>query len=228
MSAKRVDFYFDYLSVYSYFGWLRLQEICDSRGVEIAIHPVLFAGLLNHWGQLGPAEIPPKREWVFRDAFRYATLHGIDLACPKYHPFNPLTALRLSLAEVAGADQRAVVNTIFRAGWSQGIDLGSPEEIGGALDAAGLPARWLLERSSQPEAKVALRKSTDLALERGVFGMPTTILEDELFWGNDRMHYVELALDGRDPIDREKIEAILGRSGQADRRAANAAKASRG
>ncbi|WP_437642294.1 2-hydroxychromene-2-carboxylate isomerase [Sorangium sp. So ce854] len=214
----RVEFYFDYISGYAYFAWLRIQEICDRRGVELGVHPVLFAGLLDRWGQLGPAEIPPKRAWAYKDAFRHAKLHGIELSCPKYHPFNPLLALRLSLREVAGAEQRRVVSTIFRAGWGQGIDLGSPDELAGALDREGLDSRALIERASAPEAKEALRRDTERAVDRGVFGVPTTFVGDELFWGSDRMDYVELALDGRDPLDEARVREALARPRAADRR----------
>ncbi|WP_437663036.1 2-hydroxychromene-2-carboxylate isomerase [Sorangium sp. So ce1182] len=219
----RVDFYFDYISGYAYFAWLRLQEICDRRGAELGVHPVLFAGLLDHWGQLGPAEIPPKREWAYKDAFRVARLHGIELSCPKYHPFNPLLALRLSLPEVGGAEQRRVVTTIFRAGWGQGIDLGSRDELAGALDREGLDSRALIEQASAPAAKEALRQGTERAVGRGVFGVPTTFVGDELFWGSDRMDHVELALDGRDPLDHARVREALARPRAADRRKARPA-----
>lgn len=216
--ADRVDFYFDYISGYAYFAWLSIQEICDRRGAELGVHPVLFAGLLDHWGQLGPAEIPPKREWAYKDAFRHARLHGIELACPKVHPFNPLLALRLSLREVAGAEQRRLVSAIFRAGWGQGIDLGSRDELAAALDGEGLDSRALIERASAPAAKEALRESTARAVGRGVFGVPTIFVGDELFWGSDRMEYVELALDGRDPLDNARVREALDRPRAADRR----------
>jgi 2-hydroxychromene-2-carboxylate isomerase len=214
----RVDFYFDYISGYAYFAWLRLQEICERRGVELGVHPVLFAGLLDHWGQLGPAEIPPKREWVYKDAFRHAKLHGIELSCPKFHPFNPLLALRLSLREVGGVEQRRIVSTLFRAGWGQGTDLGSRDELAAALEREGLDSRALIEKASEPAAKEALRQNTERAVARGVFGVPTTFVDDELFWGSDRMDYIELALDGRDPLDHTRVREALARPRQADRR----------
>ena len=119
--GKRVDFYFDDLSPYAYFAWLRIGAFCAQHDAELVIHPVLFAGLLEHWGQLGPAEIPPKRAWVYRDAFRYAALNGIPLVGPPVHPFNPLTALRMSLAVAAGADQPRVIDALFHAAWSDAV-----------------------------------------------------------------------------------------------------------
>jgi 2-hydroxychromene-2-carboxylate isomerase len=219
MAARSVDFYFDYLSGYAYLGWLRIQEVCASRGLALRIHPVLFAGLLNHWGTVGPAEVPPRRAWVYRDGFRYAALRGIDLNCPKFHPFNPLHALRLSLHEVSGADQQRVVQALFVAGWTDGIDLGSTEELAAALSKAGLDGRALLERSETSLAKDALRRETEEAIEQGVFGIPTMICEKELFWGSDRIDHLELYLDGKDPLDpyRERVREILARPRAADR-----------
>lgn len=219
MASRRVDFYFDYLSGYAYFGWLRIQEVCDARGVDLVIHPVLFAGLLNHWGTVGPAEVAPRRAWVYRDGFRYAALRGIELECPKVHPFNPLPALRTSLAAVAGSEQRRVVQALFAAGWGKGIDLGSPEALISALTSAGLDGAALLARAGSPEAKQALIDETQTAVSRGVFGIPTMIVDDELFFGNDRIDHVELYLDGKDPLDphRGKVGEILARPRAVDR-----------
>jgi 2-hydroxychromene-2-carboxylate isomerase len=213
----RVDFYFDYISPYSYLAWVQIRALCAKKGADLVLHPTLFAGLLNHWGQLGPAEIEPKRRWIFSDAHRTARLHGLPFSCPKYHPFNPLSALRLTLAEVAEDRQHAVCDTLFHAGWGAGIDLGSSEEICRALDERGLPGQALIEKTGLPEVKEALKRSTAEAIERGVFGVPTMIVGQDLFWGSDRMDFVALALDGDDPIDRPSVDAVLSRPKAADR-----------
>ena len=213
-----VDYYFDYLSGYAYIGWLRLRDVCAERDVEIRIHPTLFAGLLNHWGQLGPAEIEPKRAWVYRDGYRYAKKHGIELNCPRHHPFNPLPALRLSLPEVGGSDQAAIVDAIWRAGWGRGIDLGSPVELARALTEVGLDGEALVERTSDPAVKEALKQQTADAVARGVFGVPTYIVGDQLIWGADRIEYVEMILDGEDTMDEAWLAEVLSRPRAADRR----------
>jgi 2-hydroxychromene-2-carboxylate isomerase len=218
---SRVDFYFDYLSPYAYFAWHRLRPMCAAKGAELWAHPTLLAGLLNHWGQLGPAEIPAKRRWIYSDGYRIANLHGLDFSGPKVHPFNPLPALRLSILEVAGPRRHDLIEAIFYAGWGRGIDLGSPDELAAALDAEGFDGRALLEKTRLPEIKEALKKNTDDAIARGVFGVPTMIVGEEVFWGSDRIDHVALALDGRDPIDRAWVDEALARPKGADRREAN-------
>ena len=199
--TRTIDFYFDYLSPYAYLAWLCLPEVTESRDVEIVPRPVLFAGLLNHWGQLGPAEIPPKGKHVGKDTGRFAALRGIPLGGPRYHPFNPLTALRVSLAGVAGDDQKAVISAIFNAGWVEGIDLGDPVDICNTLIDADLEGERLVTATKEATASDMLRKETDLAIERGVFGIPTMGVEDEIFWGLDQLQYLALYLDGDDPLD---------------------------
>ncbi|MDH3685844.1 MAG: 2-hydroxychromene-2-carboxylate isomerase [Myxococcales bacterium] len=214
----QVDFYFDYLSPYAYFAAERLPELCARHGAELVYHPVLFAGLLNHWGQLGPAEIPAKALYTFRDAARWAALEGLPFRAPRFHPFVPLTALRLSLAEVAEGDQARVVETLFRHGWGAGGDLGDPDALGAALDAVGLDGSRLLERARGDAAKASLRAATDAAIARGVFGIPTVAARGELLWGFDRMAHLELILSGNDPLTGRDL-APLGTSGRAaDRR----------
>ena len=195
-----LDFYFDYLSPYAYLASLAIPGLCERHDVELRARPVLFAGLLGHWGQLGPAEIPPKGRHAWRDCLRYSLLHEIPLRSPRHHPFNPLVALRVSLAEVSGADQLRAIRTLFDLGWAQGGDLGDAADISRALDDAGLDAKALVERAGEPEVKARLRDETAEAVGHGVFGIPTMIVSDQLFWGFDQLPNVELLLEGRDPL----------------------------
>ena len=197
----RVDFYFDYVSGYAYFGWWEVKRACAGRGVELRPRPVLFARLLERWGQSGPAEVPPKTDWVFRDWLRRARIGGIPYAPPPSHPFDPLLALRLSLHDVGGERQTEVIDALFRAGWAQRVDLADEEAVERVLEAAGLDARNLLAQARDPVVKEALRSETEAAIERGVFGVPTTIAGRTLLFGSDRLDHLELVLDGRDPLD---------------------------
>ncbi len=199
-TERQVDFYFDYLSPYAYLASLEIGALCERNGVGLRWRPVLFAGLLNHWGQLGPAELPPKGLHVFKDTLRYARKRGIPLRSPRHHPFNPLVALRVAQFEVSGDAQPRVVGTLFEYGWARGGDLGSADEIAAALDAAGLDGKGLVAQTTGAVVKARLRDETDAAIARGVFGIPTMIVADELFWGLDQLGYLELFLQGRDPL----------------------------
>ena len=205
----RVDFHFDYLSPYAYLAWFRVREICASHGAELSIRPVLLAALLDRWGQLGPAEIPPKRAFVLKDASRIAARRGLPLTPPVRHPFNPLAALRVSLAEASGELQPRVVDAIFRAGWGEGADIGDAETLARVLERADLPAAELLAKTGDPAIKAALRTSTEQAVARGVFGVPTMLVGDELLWGDDQMQSLSDVLAGTDPIDARAMDAAV-------------------
>lgn len=204
--SRSLELCFDYLSPYAFLAWLRIDELCQPRDVQVRFRPVLLAGLLQHWGQLGPAEIPPKRRFVLRDASRIAKRRGVELRPPNPHPFHPLAALRVSLPEVAGEHQRAVIGAIFEAGWQRGENLGDPQVLASAIERAGAPASELLAAAAAEQAKAALRKSTDDAIALGVFGVPTMIYQGELFWGADQLESLADVLDGRDPIDARALD----------------------
>jgi len=204
----KVDFYFDYLSPYAYLASRELPSLCTRRGVELRLRPVLFAGLLNHWGQRGPAEIPPKAVHTIKECMRYALLREIPCRPPRHHPFNPLTALRASLAEVAGDQQLRIMRAIYDMGWGAGGDLGDAAEIAAALDAAGLEGPAIVARANSTQAKAALHRETADAIARGVFGIPTMLAGDELFWGLDQLAYLELYLEGKDPLAQVKFDEL--------------------
>ncbi len=160
---------------------------------------MLFAGLLKHWGHKGPAEIPAKRDFTFKQIARRAARLGVDVRGPKTHPFRPLTALRVALPEVAGPHQEAVINALFTAIWSEGIEAADPSELQGALDRAGLDGAALIGRTADPEVKRALLASTEAAIAQGHWGVPTIDADGELFWGHDSLPELEAWLRGEDP-----------------------------
>jgi 2-hydroxychromene-2-carboxylate isomerase len=221
MASSSIDFYFDYLSPYAYLGWLQLEPLCVARQIELRPEPIALGGLLKHWGQLGPAEIPPKALFTFKDCVRRAERLGCPFRAPAFHPFNPLTALRVSLKDVAGEAQRAVVGALWRASWAEGKDLGSADVIAEVLDGVGLDGTALVRRTAAPEVKELLKASTARAIELGVFGVPTTIAEGELFWGADQIDWIAARLDGKDPLDRVSLADIAPQGvGQHRRRSA--------
>ena len=204
MTAK-IHFYFDFISPYAYFAWRKLPALAEKYNREIEAHPIVFGKLLEKWGQLGPAEIPPKRSWLNQYCLRYAALNGFEYNPPKIHPFNPLAALRMSLKEVSGNDQLRVIDAIFEGGWSHGADLGELSTLISLLSRQSIDGETLSKKVSESDIKELLIDETSFAIEKGVFGVPTIIIDDNLFWGNDQMDHIELFLDGKDPLDRARL-----------------------
>jgi 2-hydroxychromene-2-carboxylate isomerase len=182
---QHVDWYFDFISPYASLGMLRLGEL--PQDLEIRYRPVLFAGLLNHWEQKGPAEIPPKRSWTYRSCTWWATRHRIPFRFPAAHPFNSLPYLRLAIA--AGNTGEAV-RRIFTALWTTAADPADPRLVADlALSLAVDPAEL-----SRREVKDALRVGTEQAIAQGVFGVPTLGVGSELFWGADATDFASACL----------------------------------
>ena len=197
---QQIRFHFDFLSPYAYLAWTQLHALAERTGASVEPAPVLLAGLLNHHGQKGPAEIPAKRIYVFKDTLRRAALLGVPIAPPPSHPFNPLLALRAVLA--APEDKRrALVDALFAATWGHAAEKGveRPEVVRAATQAAGIDADLVELASTQP-VKDALRASTEEAIAAGVFGVPTMRVGGELFWGLDSLDLLERHLRGEDPL----------------------------
>ena len=203
---KKIHFYFDFISPYAYFAWRKLPTLAKKYNREIEAHPIVFGKLLDKWGQLGPAEIPPKNSWLRQYCLRYAALNGFEFNPPKTHPFNPLTALRMSLKEVSGDEQLRVIDAIFKGGWSHGADLGDSTSLISLLKKHSINGESLNQKVLESDIKDLLINETNRAIEKGIFGVPTIIVDDNLFWGNDQMDHIELLLNGKDPLDHEKLD----------------------
>ncbi|MFY7992194.1 MAG: 2-hydroxychromene-2-carboxylate isomerase [Bacteriovoracaceae bacterium] len=206
---KQVKFYFDYLSPFSYFAWKNLATLKQKHDLQIDYYPTPLGPLLNHWGIKGPGEVTPKREFLLKTCLRYAAKKNWPFTTPKTHPFNSLYALRLSLKEVAEDIQPQVIKCLWEAGWNERIDMGEPDELLGALKKSGLPADELYEKSFSREAKHALKKNIAEATEQGIFGVPSLIVDNELFWGNDSLEDFEAFIKNEDRLDREKLISLL-------------------
>lgn len=201
MSRRTIRFYFDYISSNAYLAWKELPALAERHGCTIEPVPVLFAGLLEAHGQLGPAEIPAKSWWMGKNTLRKAVLLGVPLNRPAFHPFNPLLALRVSSLPLASAARTAVISALFDAVWVRGLHVSEAAVVERIGDELGLSGRALVADAQQPECKASLRRQTDDAIARGVFGVPSMEVAGEVFWGYDDFPYVELFLAGKDPLD---------------------------
>lgn len=169
--------YFDFISPFAYLQFSRFCQLPPD--LHLTLKPVLFAGLLGHFGQKGPAEIPSKRRFVYRFFRWLAVQRSVPFNMPPTHPFQPLPPLRLAIA--AGATAEAV-GTIFDFIYGSGQDVGGPAfaELGRALGFDDVAARI-----ADPQVKERLRENTQEAIAAGVFGVPTFVARGELFWGDD-------------------------------------------
>ncbi len=172
------DWYFDFISPFAYLQSEQLALLGPS--VRVRYRPVLFAGLLNAHGQKGPAELPRKRVFTYRYLIWEAQRLGIAFKMPPEHPFNPLPLLRLAIACDCAPE---AVHRIFRFVWRDGRLPDLPIEWAELVAALELPDAD--RRIATPEVKDELRRNTDEAIARGVFGVPTLVIGEELFWGAD-------------------------------------------
>ena len=192
---RPVTWYFDFVSPFAYIGLHRLKEL--PVDVSIEYKPVLFAGLLNHWGQKGPAELLSKRRYTYRWSHWWARSLGLPFRYPAAHPFNPLHHLRLAIACGSTPD---AIRTIFDDIWTTGADAADPARF------AEL-ARNLGTEPNQ-EAKDILRRNTEGAIARGVFGVPTLDIDGELFWGADAMAFAKAFLEDPAVIRNQEMRRL--------------------
>lgn len=206
-STSPLLFHFDFVSPYAFVGWAQVQAIAARTGRTLEPIPVLFAGLLDAHGTTGPAEIPAKRAYLFRDVFRKAHRLGLPpLRLPPAHPFNPLLALRVASVPLPGDDgaaKRRLIDALYAATWTDGTGIETTEAVVAAADRAGLDGEALVRAAQTPEIKQRLRAATEDAVARGVFGVPSVLADGELFWGTDGLDHLEAFLRGEDPVPKD-------------------------
>ena len=179
----KISWVFDVISPFAYLNLQQLDRL--PANVTVDYVPVLFAGLLNHHGQIGPAEIASKRRFTYRFALWRARKMGIPMRFPPAHPFNPLSALRLI---IAAGNSREAIGTVFDAIFRHGRDVADTEVLNDL--ARQLHVRDWQQAIAQPDVKDKLRANTDWAIARGIFGVPTFVIDTELFWGHDAFEMV--------------------------------------
>ena len=175
---KKAEWYFDFISPFAYLQLARFEQL--RAHLDIRPVPVVFGGLLKHWGQLGPAEIPAKRRFVYRLFQWQAQQLGVPFVMPERHPFNPLPALRLCVAAGSEIDH---AQAIFDLIYGQGVQPDDPAGI------RAMAAAVQLDDPEQPlsdgDVKQRLLDNGAAAIAAGVFGVPTFVVDGQLFWGSD-------------------------------------------
>ena len=195
--GRSVEFLFDVVSPTAYLAYKRLPDIAARTGAAIAWTPVFLGGIMQATGNAPPGKVPAKGRYMNRDMMRCAERYAIPFTLNSYFPVNTLTLQRAAVAllEEAGEDEfRRFIDTCFQAIWAEGKNMGDMVIVGETLLEAGFDAAALAARAGDPAIKEKLKANTDDAVARGVFGAPTFFVGDEMYFGQDRLDYVEDAL----------------------------------
>jgi len=196
---EKARWYYDLISPFAYLHFHRLAPLRERLDIEPV--PVLFAGLLKHWGTKGPAETAPKRLHTYQYCVWQARVQGIPFRMPPRHPFNPLAAQRLMVALDAGDDViEQAYAFIFGEGRDPEVEFEALAERLGARDAASL--------ISTPDVKRKLIANTQQAIGQGVFGVPTLVLRGQAFWGNDTVEWATRFLEEPELFERPEYAAV--------------------
>jgi len=192
--AQQVEFFFDYGSPFSYLADTQLAALERRTGATIVYRPMLLGAVLKETGNASPITVPAKGRYMGVELHRWARRYGVPFAANKFFPINTMRLMRGAVAAQHAECFAEYHRVIYPAFWVDGANLGEPEVIRAVLDKAGLNADLILARIEKPDVKEQLRLNTEEAVRRGVFGAPTFFVGEEMFWGNDRLIFVEEAL----------------------------------
>ncbi|CAG9181408.1 2-hydroxychromene-2-carboxylate isomerase [Cupriavidus laharis] len=194
--TKQVEFFFDFGSPYSYLAYKELPRVAQRTGATIVWRPILLGGVFKATGNHSPAEVPAKGSWSRTDTQRWARRYGVPFMQNPYFPVNTLMLMRgaIGFQRQDEAAFHRYLDAMFSAMWEQGRNLNDPGEIGAVLVRAGFDPQAALAMVDDAGVKQALKSATEEAVARGIFGAPSFIVDGELFWGNDRLLFVEEVL----------------------------------
>ena len=200
---KTVEFYYDLVSPYSYLAHREVSRICEEHGVGLSLRPMLLGAVHNAVGLQAPIETESKARYQARDIRRWAEHYSLPMEFPEPFPFRTLKTMRAAMFLKDRVELEAFTREAFALYWEEGgapKGLQEADEDGPVSETVrriGADPDEVLAGATAPEAKEALKAATGEAVGRGVFGAPAFFVGDEMFWGNDRLDFVEAAL-GRD------------------------------
>ncbi|MCZ6828527.1 MAG: 2-hydroxychromene-2-carboxylate isomerase [Gammaproteobacteria bacterium] len=193
--SKTVEFYFDFGSPTSYLAYRRLLQFNAAYGLNIDYRPMLLGGVFKATGNTSPITVPAKGSYMLEhDLPRFATRYGVDLLFNPHFPFNSLTLMRGAIAAHRLDCFERYVDVVYRGVWTEGKNMGEKAIVIEVLSAAELDAEAILAKAAEDEVKTSLIANTDAAVARGVFGAPTMFLDGEMYFGQDRLDFVEAVL----------------------------------
>ena len=189
--AKQIEFYFDYGSPFSYLADTQLPALVQRTGAELIYRPILLGGIFKATGNASPISIPAKGKYMALELDRWARHYGIEIKMNPHFPFNTIRLMRGAVAALRQERFAEYHPAMFRAVWSEGRNVGKEETLREMLESSGIDPASI----DGDEIKNELRANTDQAVAHGAFGAPTFYVNGEIFWGNDRLDFVEDAAD---------------------------------
>lgn len=192
--TKTVDFYYDYISPASYLAWTQLAGICKRNNAKINYKPMFLGGVLKANASTSPVTIPAKWEWIKADFLRYAKYYDVPYQLNPHFIFNTVNAMRGAIWALSTNQIEAYNQAMFTAAWADGKDLSDKNVLADILEAVGINSADALEAMANQEMKTTLINSTDDAVKLGIFGAPSMIVDGEMFFGQDRLIWIERAL----------------------------------
>lgn len=193
---KTLEFWFDFGSPAAYLAWTQLKGICERTGAIIDWRPMLLGGVFQATGNQSPMMVPAKGRYMLGDLQRFAQRYGVPFNHNPHFPINTLTLMRGATGMLMREPDRFqdYVAAVYRAIWVDGVNMNDPAAAGQALGQAGFDPGAFMALVGDPQVKDALKSTTQQAVERGVFGAPTMFVGGQMFWGQDRLDFVQLAL----------------------------------
>jgi len=193
--SKTLEFYFDVGSPTAYLAHKRLQQLRAQYGLEVRYMPMLLGGVFKASGNTSPIAIPAKGKYMLQqDLPRFAARYGVPLTFNPHFPINTLNLMRAAVAAQQLGCFDAYLDRVFDAIWVEEKNMGDGAVVEQVLADAGLDAGALIARSQDPEVKAELVANTEAAVVRGVFGAPTLFLDGAMYFGQDRLDFIEEAL----------------------------------
>ncbi len=196
--SKTVEFFFDLGSPASYLAWTQLPRLRAEHGATVLLRPMLLGGVFQATGNSSPATVPAKARYTFIDFQRYAARYGVTLRFSAHFPINTLSLMRGAIGVQLRQPERFedYLTAMFTALWVDGRNLGDPAVVAQVLADAGFAPEAFVALTADAEVKAALKAVTEEAVARGVFGAPTLFVGEQMFFGQDRLEFVEAALAG--------------------------------
>ena len=186
---KPLEFYFDFISPYSFLAHKQIRKIENNEGIKIIYKPVLLGGLHNLHGIKAPAFIPAKAKHMVRDCKLIAEKNNIRFKFNSYFPIRSLNLMRGVLVAEEDNVKKYYIDNIFNTIWQDGLNMNDAIVIQKILQNLNINPKTFLLRTTSSLIKDLLRKKTNAAYEKGVFGAPTFVVNNKIFWGQDRIEF---------------------------------------